>query len=389
MRVALDGIPLLIPQTGVGRYTRELGQALVRLDSPPIVNYLYGIHWFYQLRRKLQGKGARAEAGRPLVAGRDHAGAWARYVPENLKTGLKKRAARLEYCLRRPDIYHATNFIADHWDCPVVATIHDLSFIRYPQTHPQARLDWIQQGLPATLQRAHLIAVSRFTQQEIIQFLHVPEERISVIYEGLDPKFKPVPRKLASRLLDLYGLRWEGYILTVGTLEPRKNLIRLVRAYERLPRSLRERYPLAVAGLGGWKDKPIYAALERLRDRGWLKVLGFVPDGHLPALYSSAAMFVFPSLYEGFGFPPLEAMACGTASLVSDRGSLPEVAGSGALLVNPEDTAAITRKMERILSDAQLRASLAFKGRQQARHFTWDNCARETLAVYQYLLQGN
>ena len=211
MRVALDGIPLLIPQTGVGRYTRELGQALVRLDSPPIVNYLYGIHWFYQLRRKLQGKGARAEAGRPLVAGRDHAGAWARYVPENLKTGLKKRAARLEYCLRRPDIYHATNFIADHWDCPVVATIHDLSFIRYPQTHPQARLDWIQQGLPATLQRAHLIAVSRFTQQEIIQFLHVPEERISVIYEGLDPKFKPVPRKLASRLLDPYGLHldWE------------------------------------------------------------------------------------------------------------------------------------------------------------------------------------
>ncbi|MGB5984747.1 MAG: glycosyltransferase family 1 protein [Desulfobacterales bacterium] len=389
MRIALDGTPLLISQTGVGRYTRELGRALGAYSPELKVNYLYGIHGLYRLRQHLSGSLGRSLPERPLVAGNTPGPRWARCFPEDLKQRLKIQAARLECRMRRPEIYHATNFISERWECPVVATIHDLSFIRYPQTHPQARLDWIRQGLPHTLARAHLITVSHFTKHELMTLLQVPEERISVVHEGIDSRFKPLPRNITARRLKRYQLQPGAYILSVGTLEPRKNIIRLLQAYERLPDALARRYPLVVAGLGGWKDAPIHTALRRLSDRGRLRALGFVTDDNLPALYNGAALFVFPSLYEGFGFPPLEAMACGTAALVSNRASLPEVVGQGAMLVDPESIEAITEAMNQLLEDPSLRETLAARGVAQARRFTWENCALETLAVYRRWLQDN
>ena len=386
MRVALDGTPLLIPQTGVGRYTRELGRALARCDPAVDVSYLYGIHGIYQLRNILTRAMGGRLPDRPLVAGPRPGPPWARAVPEFLKKRIKDAAADLEYRFRRPQVYHATNFIACRWDRPVVATIHDLSFIRYPETHPRERLDWIARGLPRTLEQAHLIAVSHFTKREIVELLPVGEDRVSVVYEGIDPRFKPIAGPCCAANLGRYGLTPGEYILAVGTLEPRKNLVRLIDAYQQLPDALVRRHPLAIAGISGWKDESIFEALQPLRDQGRLRLLGYVPDADLPMLYSGAALFVFPSLYEGFGFPPLEAMACGTAALVSNRASLPEVVGAAAMLCNPEDSTEIADKMRRLLEDQQLRQSLGRQGVRQAGGFTWEACARQTLAVYRRLL---
>ena len=390
MRVALDGTPLLLPKTGVGRYTYELGHTLSRIYPDQQICYLYGIHWLYHLRRSLvRSTSKTSRQVRPLIPTVNSGPLWARFLPEDFKSSLKKVAARVEMGLRRPAIYHATNFVADRWNVPVVATVHDLSFIRYPETHPKERLDWIDKGLPRTLKEAHLIAVSHFTKQEMVELLQVPANRISVVYEGIDPRFQPVAPFLINRVLKEYGLESSRYILYLGTLEPRKNLVQLVKAYEQLPARLVRRYPLAIAGLSGWKEQPIYAAFKRLHAKGNLKLLGFVPDKDLPALYSGASLFVFPSLYEGFGFPPLEAMACGTATLVSNRASLPEVVGEGAALVDPEDADAMARRIEALLEDDKYRQLLATRGRHQARRFTWANCARDTWDVYQLVVGAN
>jgi alpha-1,3-rhamnosyl/mannosyltransferase len=352
-------------------------------------HYLYGIHWLYHLRRSWFPAGGTGNLDRPLVPGTDSGPSWASFIKQQWKDYLKEQASRLEYRLRRPQIYHATNYVANHWECPVVATIHDLSFVRYPETHPQERLDWLAEGLPLTLDKAHLIAVSQFTKQELMDVYNIPDDRITVIYEGLDSRFRPISSECASQRLKPFGLKAGDYILSLGTLEPRKNLIGLVEAYEQLPEATKNRYPLAVAGIRGWKDEQIHASFNRLFESGRIRLLGFVPDDDLPALYSGAALFVFPSFYEGFGFPPLEAMACGTPTLVSNRSSLPEMVGDGAGVVDPENPAQIAEAMVELLEDDSLRRNLSTRGIRRSAKYTWSRCAMETLDVYNGLLQDS
>jgi glycosyltransferase involved in cell wall biosynthesis len=286
-------------------------------------------------------------------------------------------------------LLHVPNFILPPCANPTVVTLHDLSHLHYPQFHPRERIVYLERYLPQTLQQAtRLIAVSEFVRQEIITLLGVAAERIVSVHNGVDPAFRPYSSIELAPVLSRHGLQAGSYLLAVATLEPRKNLGRLAEAYGGLPATLRQRYPLVLVGASGWLTETLERQLAPLERSGQLRRLGYVPQEELPLIYSGAHAFAYPSLYEGFGLPVLEAMSCGIPVLTTDRASLPEVAGDAALLVNPEDVDAITAGLERLLTDHEWRTEAIQRGLQQAGRFSWVRCIQETIAVYQQALTG-
>ncbi|MGH2521266.1 MAG: glycosyltransferase family 4 protein [Anaerolineales bacterium] len=278
---------------------------------------------------------------------------------------------------------------------PSVVTVHDLGYRYFPEAHPRAQrwyLDWSTRF--SARAATHLIADSISTQRDLTRLYHVPADKITVVYPGRDESFHRIDPAPIRAKYNLPG----AYLLHVGTLQPRKNLIRLIEAFQHA--TIRGESPsrpnhhdlgrkpfaaksppvtLVLAGRPGWLSAPI---LAKVREHAPLvRHLDDVPDDDLAGLYSGATAFVFPSLYEGFGFPVLEAMACGAPVLCSNTSSLPEVAGEAALLVEPTDTAALASAIAHILSDADLRAVLAEKGFAQMQKFSWARAARETLRV--------
>ena len=381
MRIALDGIPLLGPKTGVGKYTFELAAALRRLPGVLDVSVFYGIHWSMRLRRNYHLDNGVGNSG--LQGSRI-----ARRVPDTLKGWLRRKATRLEFSIHRPDIFHVTNYVADPCDVPMVVTVHDLSFYRYPETHLPERLNWLSEGLLRTLNQAKgIIADSQFTKDELVSTLGVSENRINVIYLGASLKFRPRDDHELSIKLKQFDLEPKRYILSVGTLEPRKNILSLFRAYELLPNSLKEQWPLVIAGMRGWKALNISEQIESLARNGKLRTLGYIPEDQLPFIYAGAAVFVYPSLYEGFGLPALEAMASGVPVIASNRASLPEVVGKAGALIDPEDIESLAHVIESLLLDQAKREQMAMAGLQQAKRFTWEACAKTTFRVYQRVLE--
>jgi len=258
---------------------------------------------------------------------------------------------------------------------PSVVTVHDLGYRHFPGAHPPLQrlyLDWSTRF--SARAATHVIADSQATRRDLARFYGVPAEKVTVVYPGRDERLgRTDPAAARAR----YGLS-ENYLLHVGTLQPRKNLARLMEAAA----SLRADWPrlqLVIAGQPGWQSAPILAQARACAS--FVKLLDYVPEDDLAGLYSGAAAFVFPSLYEGFGLPVLEAMACGTPVVCSNTSSLPEVAGQAALLVNPEDTPALASALARLLADDGLRARLAAQGLEQVRQFSWARAAQQTLAV--------
>ncbi|MBI3802781.1 MAG: glycosyltransferase family 4 protein [Nitrospirae bacterium] len=205
---------------------------------------------------------------------------------------------------------------------------------------------------------------------------------------GMEAHFKPVPVAFLNPVLSKYGLKPGSYILYIGTLEPRKNIINLLRAYATLPTRLREQYPLVLGGGMGWLMETLDMQIQKLGIQSSTIKTGYLPGGDLPALYSGAAVFVFPSLYEGFGLPPLEAMACGTPVITSNVSSLPEVVGEAGVQVHPEDVGRLAAEIEDLITDPARRALLSQKGLERAKQFSWERCAALTLDVYDRVVQG-
>ena len=259
-----------------------------------------------------------------------------------------------------------------------VVTIHDIAWMKVPSAYPVKSKVVFDIMLRRILKPSnHLIAISEATKSDLVQRLDVDEDRISVIHEGCDPKFRPV--KDFATIKEKYHIRGD-YILTIG-VNPRKNTDRLIEAFSRLDGRILREYSLVLAGpnsYGGGK-------LETVADLGLenkIIFIGTVADNDLPGLISGAELFVYPSLYEGFGLPVLEAMACGTAVVTSNVSSMPEIAGNAAVLVNPYDIEEIADAIEQVLSSTDLQNSLIAKGFLRARHFSFEKMARETLAVY-------
>ncbi len=255
---------------------------------------------------------------------------------------------------------------------PSVVTVHDLGYKYFPDAHPFAQrlyLDWSTRF--SANNATHVLADSLATKRDLIHFYQIPPDKITVVYPGRDESLRRVdPASVRAK----YNLP-ENYLLHIGTLQPRKNLIRLFEALRLLPSAS----GLVLAGRPGWLSAPILAKARE--HAGVVHLLDYVPDEDLAGLYSGATAFVFPSLYEGFGFPVLEAMACGTPVICSNTSSLPELAGEAALLVDPIDVSALASAIQRVLFEPGLRAALIEKGYQQVQKFSWTKAAQETLVV--------
>ncbi len=393
MRVGIDFTPAIQQQAGIGRYTRELVRALAQLDARNQY-VLFQASWGACV--DVGGWPANFRVRSVPLTDRWLAIVWQRLrlpFPVELFTGAV-------------DIFHSPDFVLP----PVrrartVLTVHDLSFLTRPETSDPGLRAYLTRAVPRAVARAdHILADSRSTKEDLVTCLGASPEQITVVYPGVDPRFRPLEDEtVIADVCARYALR-RPFILAVGTLQPRKNYPALIEAVMRLGEGCAEVFDelsmsqagsrhaspsLVIAGGRGWLDQEIFETVERLRAGNRVRFLGFVWDEDLPALYNAAAILAMPSLYEGFGLPVLEAMACGTPVVTSNVSSLPEVAGDAALLVSPRDVAGLTDALCRLLTDRDLRARLQQRGLARAQKFTWQKVAEAVLGIYQRLAAGS
>lgn len=288
-------------------------------------------------------------------------------------------------------LYHATDFTLPPTlpGTKTILTVHDLSYVRTPETTPPVLKAYLDRTVPWSVQRAtHVIADSFATKADLIELYHTPPEKITVLHSGVNPLYMPIadPQRLGE-VREKYGIPLDKpYIFSIGTVQPRKNYARLIEALV----SLGPRYDdiqLVIAGGKGWLDSPIFETVQRLGVEDRVHFTGYVADIDVPALYSGALCTGYVSLYEGFGFPVLESMACGTPVITSAVSSMPEVAGEAALLVDPYDIEAIAHALQTLIDDETLQQQLIHAGSEQVQHFTWEAAAQNLLDIYQAVLE--
>lgn len=373
MRVGIDGIPLAEVKTGVGHYTFEVARHLA-LAAPDNR---------FELLSHLPFNAS-------AVAGLD--------CPANLSL-VQERVNRvtrhwwavgLPIYIRRHslDLFHGTNYDVPLWGGrPSVLTIHDLSLLLYSETHEVRRVSRARRRLPLMTRAATLIiAPTRSVKQEICEHLPASADKVFVVPEAPRNTFSPLPPEPSAEVRARLGVE-DNFILYVGTIEPRKNILTIVRAFEELLHVTPLRSQLVIAGRKGWLTDELFAYIESASLGDRLHMTGYISDGDLRALYSSCKLMVFPALYEGAGLPPLEAMACGAPVITSDTPAISEMVGDGARLVHPTDHKALARAIAELLRDEAARRALGAAGLKRAALFTWERAARGTYEVYEEALR--
>ena len=380
MKLVLSVEPVRFPLTGIGRYTYELA---LRLQQSPEITDLQ----FFAGRRFLpalpvasdesgNGYGLKRAAQKNFLA----VEAYRLLMPMLRKRALKGHGDFL---------YHSPNYYLPPFTGRSVATFHDLSPFTWAHCHAPQLARYLQKELKTTLVRADaLITDSEYTRRELAEYFSWPIERIHTVPLASSADFHPRSPESLRDTLGRHGLEPGAYSLFVGTIEPRKNIETLLDAYSRLPMALRTRWPLILTGYHGWRNDAIHARLETARREGWARYLGFVPSEDLPLLFAGARLFAFPSLYEGFGLPVLEAMSSGVPVVCSNSSSLPEVAGNAALMCEPMDVDTLTAYLQQGLEDEVWRCSALQRGLDHAAGFSWECCAQQTMQVYKKVLQG-
>jgi glycosyltransferase involved in cell wall biosynthesis len=376
MKIGIDYTAAIHQSAGIGRYTRELINTLASASTN-------GVTPHYRL--------FVADAGRQLDA--LPPGPNFSWCPTRI---TERWLARLWFRLHLPlpiqtwtgplDLYHATDFVLP----PVmpqtrtIVTIHDLSFVREPAITMPGMSRYLNTWVPHSVNRAdHVIAVSEATRQDLIELYHTPPDKISVLHHGVGSTFKPITD--AARLnavRNKYSLDDAPFVLSVGTIQPRKNYRRLIQAFAHIDPPVK----LVIGGGKGWQVEEVLDEVARLGLTNRIHFPGYIADEDLPALYSAAILFIYPSLYEGFGLPALEAMACGTPVIASNQSSLPEVVGNAGLLVDPRDVEAIAAAMGQLLEDDNRRREISALGLQQAARFTWPEMGVKLLDLYKKVL---
>jgi alpha-1,3-rhamnosyl/mannosyltransferase len=385
MRVLLNNLAATGARTGIGHYTAQLMRCLRTQAADAVIDTWPGP--CVATARQIWGRfrfGQRAAPAAPAPGSARRAG-WKAWLVG--RAGPFLRARLIGNFRRRAhsgafDLYHEPNIIPLSCDLPTVATVHDLSAVLHPEWHPADRVAeydrWFRQGLA---QCDHVLAISEFARQEIIRTLGVPPERVTRTYMGVRPGLGPMPEAEVQAILRALGLP-PRYLLYLGTIEPRKNVMTLLRAYVRLPAAVRERCPLLLAGGWGWSSADVAAFLDgEARHRGVI-FTGYLREADLPAVMNGARALVYPSLYEGFGMPPAEMMACGGAVICSTAGALVETVGARAHLVEPLDEDGWRAALGRAAVDDDWVAELRRGAVEAARPFTWERCAADTLAAY-------
>jgi glycosyltransferase involved in cell wall biosynthesis len=372
LRLAVNAVPLRSSLTGVGQYIRHL-MAAIETRGDTDVRYFYGTHWH---RRATVSPIPMEDAAKRVIKNT---------IPFSyMAMRLAQRpvfAAGVR--LFHPHVYHEPNYVAFPFRGPTVITIHDLSFVHYPGMHPRDRLAYLERYLPKALsEAAHVTTDSQEVRREVIAHFGLDPARATAIHLGVDGAYKPRDEGQCREVLARYGLRYGDYLLSVGTLEPRKNLTTVIQAFAALPERLRGNMPLVIAGRRGWLSGDVEGMIQRGERAGWLRFLGFVPQTDLPMVYAGARLFVYPSRYEGFGLPVVEAMASGAPVITSSVSCLPEIAGDAAELVHPDDGDGLAATLARLLEDDVRRTELRSLGLNRAKRFSWQRCAEETVAVY-------
>jgi len=380
MKLVLSVEPIRFPLTGIGRYTYELALRLQQSSEITDLQFFAGRRFLPELPTAANESGSGYGLKRLVQKNFLAVEAYRLLMPMLRKAALKGHDDFL---------YHSPNYYLPPFAGRSVATFHDLSPFTWAHCHAPQLVRYLQKELKETLVRADaLITDSEFTRQELASYFSWPIERIHTVALASSPEFYPRPVEALCATLAKHGLEANGYTLFVGTIEPRKNIETLLTAYSRLPLTLRTRWPLILTGYHGWRNDAIHQKLESARREGWAHYLGFVPSEDLPMLFSGARLFAFPSLYEGFGLPVLEAMSSGVPVVCSNSSSLPEVAGDAALMCAPMDDMELTRLLERGLTDDAWRQVAVINGLRNAQGFSWERCVRETLQVYRRVIDG-
>jgi glycosyltransferase involved in cell wall biosynthesis len=372
MRIAINTLGMKGKLHGVGNYIKNLVCALSRLDS----HSQYFLFASSENIRHLEGLGENF---------------WIELAPNNraLRVAWEQTLLPLKLKQHKVDVYHGPAFAAPLLKtCPQVVSIHDMTAHLFPKQHSVHTRWYLRNLVPAMLKATdRVIAVSESAKADILNFGKVKDDKVCVIPLGVEERFRQIrDEKRLSMIREKYALE-RDFILFVGMIEPRKNLENLVDAF--LAASLPQRCDLVLVGSLGWGYSELLQKIGASNNKGCIRMPGYVQDTDLPALYSAATAFVYPSFYEGFGLPILEAMACGAPVITSSVSSLPEVAGDAALFVDPTDTKALASALQRIFEDSSLRQDLSRRGRQRSSLFTWQQSAEKTLAVYRRVARAD
>jgi glycosyltransferase involved in cell wall biosynthesis len=374
--IGIDYTPAYEQGGGIGRYVREIVHALARQDSiTPYKLFVSGASP-YQLPTSLNANFVwKPTSVTPK---------WLARVWHRARIPLP-----VEYFVGKIDLFHATDFVLPPTlpATRTLLTVHDLSFIRVPETASPNLKAYLDQVVPRSVKRAdHILADSEATKNDLVELYGILENRITVLLSGVDTRFNQISdRSVLLTTRKKYGLGTTPYIFSIGTVQPRKNYGRLIQSLAHL-RSSGYDINLVIAGGRGWLEDPIYENIRINKMENHVHFIGFADEIDLPALYSAAYCFAFPSLYEGFGLPVLEAMACGTPVITSNVSSLPEVAGNAAIMIDPYDVNALTHALRRLLDDQELYQTLIKKGFEQAKLFSWEKSAVQLSDIYTRLL---
>ncbi len=405
MRIGIDYTSAATQGAGIGRYTRELMRALLAMPAP----HTYSL--FYARRQRIDHSNFQ------LPTSNLH------HLPFHDKWLMRlwqrfRLPIPVELIVGKVDLFHSPDFTLPPTlpGVPTLLTVHDLSFVRDPDSAWPSLRAFLNKAVPRSVQRAtHVLADSLATKNDLIELFGTPAEKITVLYSGVEARFAPVRDQVEiDRVCAKYHLP-RPFILSVGTLQPRKNYARLIEAFaelikhpERSPSGAKSKdasvgdgasfdstsfrsgrltsdYYLVITGGKGWMYESIFEQVKSLGLENRVHFPGFVDDADLPTLYSAANLFAYVSLYEGFGLPLLEAMACGTPVIASNVSSLPEVVGDVGLQVDPRDVADVTRALRTMIEQSDVRATSIAAGLDRARTFTWEKAARELLAIYDHI----
>lgn len=375
MKIVIDTIPLLSPLTGVGYYTYNIARALKAIEISNDYTYFYGYY-----------------SGRLFTYGEDNTTffkvkEFVKKIPIAGSIARSSKSIINIFSSRNFDIYFEPNFIPINIKAKkTVVAVPDFSFHVHPEWHPKDRISYFENNFWKNIDRAdRIIFISDYMKDCAANLYNFPKDRLRTIHLGFDSEiFRVYEKEEALEVRNKYTLP-ESFILVVGSVEPRKNLMNLLHAYLRLDENIRSDFKIVLVGFKGWNNREIMELLGKMKED--VVYLGYVPDSDLGKLYNIATAFVYPSLYEGFGLPPLEAMACGCPVVVSNVTSLPEVCGDAAYYVNPNDAESIAEGLYKMVTEESLRDSFTIKGLQRAENFSWERSAAEHLKVFEEVLK--
>lgn len=390
MKLLLNVESMAPPRTGIGNYTFHLLSELVQSSLLEHIECFSGSDF-------IDAGVSLGVARQPITE--DNATAIALFSREiRLRLRHSTMAYRILAAVRKMQfrnglsgrtgfVYHEPAFVLRPYAGPSVVTIHDLSFINYPESQPRGRVDYLLRELPKTLRQADkIITPSELIRQELIGQLSVPPDQVVATSLGASVDFQPRGADQCRSVLSNLGLKYRSYLLFVGTIEPRKNVSLLLDAWMSMPVLLRQRFPLVIAGAAGWCSDILLRRLEAMAMTGGILYLSYVSEPELPFLYSGARAFIYPSIYEGFGLPVLEAMASGTPVICTENTAMAEFSLGVAAFCGTSDVDRLKDLLIELCEDTDLASDMGRRGRDAATAFSWSRCASETMSVYASVL---